>query len=104
MLIIQNNLSFISYIYIGLDPANVLFDKPDPRARLDKSDAEFVDNIHSNTKGYVHLGLGQPVGHVDFFPNKGADQPPCEEPGDMGRLRVSPSLQLMYLKVTFISS
>ncbi|CAD5118551.1 DgyrCDS7239 [Dimorphilus gyrociliatus] len=63
----------------GLDPAGPGFDGGDPRFRLDKEDARFQDNIHTNTKGFIYLGLGKPVGDVDFFPNKGDFQPPCED-------------------------
>ncbi|CAH1781994.1 unnamed protein product [Owenia fusiformis] len=63
----------------GLDPAGPMFDVTDPRGRIDASDAQFVDNIHSNTNNdFINLGLGNPVGHADFYPNKGGIQPPCD--------------------------
>lgn len=46
---------------------------------LDPSDAQFVDAIHTNIEGAVGLGYGGLIGHVDFYPNKGDDQPPCED-------------------------
>ncbi|XP_047989650.1 pancreatic triacylglycerol lipase-like [Leguminivora glycinivorella] len=62
----------------GLDPARPLFEFPKkPNSlTLDASDAEFVDVIHS-CAGV--LGVLNPIGHVDFFPNKGIPpQPGCE--------------------------
>ncbi|XP_045475370.1 uncharacterized protein LOC123681176 [Harmonia axyridis] len=69
------NLSRIT----GLDPAGPLFESQDPRARLDQTDAEFVDVIHSNGENLILGGLGsyQPMGHVDFYPNGGRMQKGC---------------------------
>ncbi|XP_030026714.2 uncharacterized protein LOC115444885 [Manduca sexta] len=63
----------------GLDPAGPLFEFQDPRARLDRSDAKFVDVIHSNGETLIFGGLGaaQPLGHVDFYPNGGRVQHGC---------------------------
>lgn len=63
----------------GLDPAGPLFESQDPRARLDQTDAEFVDVIHSNGENLILGGLGsyQPMGHVDFYPNGGRMQKGC---------------------------
>lgn len=59
----------------GLDPALPLFSSAPLSARLDQSDAEFVDVIH--TDGGVN-GFAQPIGHVDFYPNGGGwTQPGC---------------------------
>ncbi|KOB71750.1 putative lipase [Operophtera brumata] len=58
----------------GLDPAGPCFTHVDSNLRLAASDAEFVDVIHTNAGVY---GLTSPVGHVDFFPNGGAQQPNC---------------------------
>lgn len=41
---------------------------------LDSSDAEFVDVIHTNAK---HIGVINPSGHVDFYPNGGKRQKGC---------------------------
>ena len=63
----------------GLDPAGPLFENTDIPVRLDKSDANFVDIIHTDADASVKLGLGsmQMSGHVDFFPNGGKNQPNC---------------------------
>ncbi|XP_045774010.1 phospholipase A1 VesT1.02-like isoform X1 [Maniola jurtina] len=58
----------------GLDPAGPCFSNIDTGARLDASDAEYVDVIHTN--GGM-LGLKEPVGHKDFYPNNGMSQPGC---------------------------
>lgn len=63
----------------GLDPAGPYFEWTDPRVRLDPTDAQFVDIIHTDGQAHVQLGLGllQPLGHVDFYPNGGLEQPQC---------------------------
>ncbi|KAK6639823.1 hypothetical protein RUM43_008098 [Polyplax serrata] len=68
----------------GLDPAEPHFSKTDALVRLDPTDAIFVDNIHTDANSFVMGGLGMkdPAGHVDFYPNGGRDQPGCE-PGLM---------------------
>lgn len=58
----------------GLDPAGPCFSHIDRNMRLAATDAEFVDVIHTNAGVY---GLRSPVGHVDFFPNGGEQQPNC---------------------------
>uniref|UniRef100_A0A8C3EFX8 Lipase H n=1 Tax=Corvus moneduloides TaxID=1196302 RepID=A0A8C3EFX8_CORMO len=58
----------------GLDPAGPLYRGTAPSERLDPTDAQFVDVIHSDTDG---LGYGEALGHVDFYPNGGTDQPGC---------------------------
>ncbi|XP_071293450.1 lipase member H isoform X4 [Agelaius tricolor] len=58
----------------GLDPAGPLYRGTAPSERLDPTDAQFVDVIHSDTDG---LGYGEALGHIDFYPNGGTDQPGC---------------------------
>ena len=54
----------------GLDPAGLNFEHSDVAVRIDKSDAEFVDIIHTNT-GPTGAGITAPLGHADFYPNGG---------------------------------
>uniref|UniRef100_A0A1I8GGJ9 Lipase domain-containing protein n=1 Tax=Macrostomum lignano TaxID=282301 RepID=A0A1I8GGJ9_9PLAT len=73
----------------GLDPAGPYFQGTDPEVRLDPTDARFVDAIHTDSSDQIdgHLflkmmfdsgiGLVQPVGHIDFYPNGGKWQPGC---------------------------
>ena len=62
----------------GLDPARPAFEAPvfkGQKDRLDPTDAEYVDVIHScaGTAGFVRA-----VGHADFYPNGGSfRQPGC---------------------------
>ncbi|CAG5103539.1 Similar to Exosc10: Exosome component 10 (Mus musculus), partial [Cotesia congregata] len=61
----------------GLDPAQPCFSNSS--LSLDVSDAPFVDIIHTNGQLMTKLGLGlpEPIGHVDFYPNGGKAQPGC---------------------------
>ncbi|XP_043249411.1 pancreatic triacylglycerol lipase-like isoform X2 [Colletes gigas] len=63
----------------GLDPAQPCFKNADSTVKLHKSDASFVDIIHTNGKLLSEIGLGlpEPTGHVDFYPNGGKSQPGC---------------------------
>lgn len=63
----------------GLDPAYPGFSLQNTDERLDTSDAEFVDVVHTNSETLLHGGLSFPfsIGHVDFWPNGGAAQPGC---------------------------
>jgi pimeloyl-ACP methyl ester carboxylesterase len=65
----------------GLDPAGPYFENTDPVVRLDPTDAAFVDVIHTDGAHNLLLGLGtlQRMGHVDFYPNGGYDQPKCSK-------------------------
>lgn len=64
----------------GLDPAEPYFQNMPTIVRLDPSDADFVDAIHTDGKSILLLGFGmeQPVGHIDFYPNNGRNQPGCK--------------------------
>lgn len=45
---------------IGLDPAAVLYSMRDVENRLDKTDAQYVQVIHTDIKMY---GIDDPIGH-----------------------------------------
>jgi len=64
----------------GLDPASPYFEDHDKDVRLDKTDAAFVDVIHTDTRTVEFLpgyGTDQKSGHLDFYPNGGYHQPGC---------------------------
>uniref|UniRef100_A0A0B7A5A2 Lipase domain-containing protein n=1 Tax=Arion vulgaris TaxID=1028688 RepID=A0A0B7A5A2_9EUPU len=61
----------------GLDPARLGFERTPPEARLDPTDAIFVDVIHTDASPIVGLGTFQSLGTVDFYPNGGVNQPGC---------------------------
>lgn len=57
---------------VALDPALPLFARADAEERLDATDAEYVEIIHTNA-GY--LGFTRSIGHASFYPNGGSAQP-----------------------------
>ncbi|XP_071120971.1 inactive pancreatic lipase-related protein 1-like [Mytilus edulis] len=57
----------------GLDPAGPEFNRANQDVRLDSSDATFVDVIHSD----AIFGFQHRMGHADFYPNGGKNQPGC---------------------------
>ncbi|CAG9107374.1 unnamed protein product [Plutella xylostella] len=63
----------------GLDPAQPCFRTSDLTSKLDTSDADFVDVIHTNGRLLKKIGFGlpEPIGHADFYPNGGMKQPGC---------------------------
>ncbi|ESP04958.1 hypothetical protein LOTGIDRAFT_70058, partial [Lottia gigantea] len=62
----------------GLDPAGFRFINNPPSGRLAKTDADFVDVIHTNDGHVKELGNGETLGTVDFYPNGGEEQPGCD--------------------------
>lgn len=57
---------------VGLDPVNEGFELDKPDERLDKSDADYVEVIHTS-----YFGMSAPIGHVDHYPNWGRSMPGC---------------------------
>ena len=63
---------------IGLDPAGPKLDDAHKDICLDKTDAVFVDAIHSDASTPL-LGTLHKQGHADFYPNGGLHQPGCKK-------------------------
>lgn len=64
----------------GLDPAEPDFEDTDNVVHLEKTDAVFVDIIHSDGSEFDYVsgfGMIDEVGHIDFYPNGGENQPGC---------------------------
>ncbi|XP_065070204.1 pancreatic lipase-related protein 2-like [Rhopilema esculentum] len=63
----------------GLDAASPYYEFRPPVVRLDATDAEFVDAMHTDTKTIYVKGFGieQRSGQVDTYPNGGYEQPNC---------------------------
>ncbi len=69
-------------VLTGLDPAAPGFTSQPAQARLDASDAQFVDVIHTDVSNgwfWFNMGIQQPIGDVDFYPNVGGHQPGCTQ-------------------------
>ncbi|XP_068563371.1 lipoprotein lipase [Cebidichthys violaceus] len=64
----------------GLDPAGPTFEHADNQDTLSKDDAQFVDVLHTNTRGSPDrsIGIQRAVGHIDIYPNGGTFQPGCD--------------------------
>ncbi|KAJ8666847.1 hypothetical protein QAD02_008509 [Eretmocerus hayati] len=79
----RRNSSWVLRRITGLDPAQPCFHTNELALKLDKQDAPFVDVIHTNGRFLSKLGFGlpEPMGHVDFFPNGGKQQPGCQTTG-----------------------
>ncbi|XP_043911897.1 inactive pancreatic lipase-related protein 1-like [Protopterus annectens] len=65
----------------GLDPAEPYFQGTPIEVRLDPTDANFVDAIHTDAAPmipYLGFGMSQAVGHIDFYANGGYQMPGCD--------------------------
>ena len=56
----------------ALEPSGPCFRRLSKQDRLDSSNADFVQVIHTNIDGF---GMATPMGHVDFYVNGGEYQP-----------------------------
>ncbi|XP_062989326.1 pancreatic lipase-related protein 2-like [Elgaria multicarinata webbii] len=67
----------------GLDPAGLGFEGFPDLVRLDPSDAEFVDVIHTNAGQFPRIGFGMlnATGDLDFYPNGGKVMVGCDDIG-----------------------
>nr|XP_045624520.1 pancreatic triacylglycerol lipase-like [Procambarus clarkii] len=69
----------------GLDPAGLTYRNVPAEQRIDSSDADYVDILHTN--GCYNFwdpwrdcyGLNENLGHSDFWPNGGEHQPACRQ-------------------------
>ncbi|XP_063822682.1 lipase member I-like [Ostrinia nubilalis] len=59
----------------GLDPSGSGWGTNSPR--LSKSDAIYVEVIHTDGSGLSPIGIGTALGDADFFVNGGGNQPGC---------------------------
>ena len=59
---------------VALDPAGPIFEENDSAHKITKTDANFVQAFHTNTKCLGHSGG---VGLVDYYVNGGEWQPSC---------------------------
>ncbi|XP_017891597.1 pancreatic lipase-related protein 2 [Ceratina calcarata] len=59
---------------VGLDPAKPLYEAQGPDGRIDRSQAQYVEIVHT-CAGL--LGLAKSLGTSDFYANDGRDQPGC---------------------------
>ncbi|XP_031351438.1 phospholipase A1-like isoform X2 [Photinus pyralis] len=72
---VQKNCKFSVARITGLDPASIGYLCINPNeCRLDETDADFVDVIHTNAGGY---GTTLNSGDDDFYVNNGIAQPNC---------------------------
>ncbi|XP_072441879.1 lipase member H-like [Chiloscyllium punctatum] len=86
----------------GLDPAGPLFRGKGVEDRLDPSDAQLVEVLHTDIDA---LGYEEFLGHIDYYANGGTDQPGCPATIIAGkRYMVCDHQRSVYLYISSISS
>ena len=80
--IVFSSSSLKFYFFAGLDPGDGGWSLNDTDTRLDTSDADFVDIIHTNGGNFSQgqVAFDDPIGHIDFYVNGGHKQPGCSSP------------------------
>lgn len=73
----------VEKLVIGLDPALPLFTTPLKDGKLDKTDAEFVDVLHTDA---LKEGKVEACGHADFYMNGGIEQPGCKSSNILSKI------------------
>ncbi len=70
LLIVNQPVMEILIVLFFQDPAGPYFEGTPPSVRLDKTDANFVDIIHSDSYKLVanttSIGILNPIGHVNY--------------------------------------
>ncbi|KAL0269323.1 UNVERIFIED_CONTAM: hypothetical protein PYX00_007102 [Menopon gallinae] len=86
----------------GLDPAQPAFEGFGKSVRLYKTDAEFVDVIHTDGTPVSPFGVGvrNPHGHVDLYVNGGSVQPGCFLKETLPRVRNFVQLAILPIAYT----
>lgn len=63
--------------FTGLDPISNCFVQT--ISSLGKTDAKYVEVIHTDCAFTQSLGIIEPMGHADFYPNNCKVQPGCKD-------------------------
>lgn len=97
---------FYHSFFSGLDPAGPTFEHADNQNTLSRDDAQFVDVLHTNTRGSPDrsIGIQRAVGHIDIYPNGGTFQPGCDIHNTLLGIALEgiKGLQSMYSKHVFL--
>ena len=62
-----------------MEPAGPFFDTCAADSRLDRSDASYVDAIHTDAGVFPAQGMRKTVSDADFYINDGRNQPSCTD-------------------------